>query len=183
MKIADLSIQQLESLRIRLWRKIKRGKKNECWPWIGKAKINGYGILGLGGRGAGNVLAHRAAYELSVGPIPDGFYLCHKCDNPPCCNPTHLFVGTQLDNLRDASVKKRMRNATPSASIQRGSKHWSKREPGKVASGELVLPKLDADKVLAIRASKLPNSLLAEQYKTSINTIRAARTGRTYSWL
>jgi hypothetical protein len=54
-----------------------------------------------------NYYAHRVAYELFVGPVPDGMFVCHRCDNPPCCNPAHLFIGTAKDNAVDSSNKER----------------------------------------------------------------------------
>jgi hypothetical protein len=75
-----------------------------CWPWIGST-TNGYGRFHNRNK---PFLAHRVAYEMVYGPIPPGMFVCHHCDNPPCCNPAHLFLGTGADNMRDASRKGRL---------------------------------------------------------------------------
>jgi hypothetical protein len=77
---------------------------NGCWIWIG-GRNHRYGCYNIGGRG---YRAHRYAWERVYGPVPDGMYVCHHCDTPLCVNPEHLFVGTQRDNIRDASAKGRM---------------------------------------------------------------------------
>lgn len=80
-----------------------------CWEWTGRPMSNGYGRIDRGGaraRGA-TVSAHRAAWELYRGPIPTGFSVLHRCDNPLCVNPDHLFIGTALDNMRDKVAKGR----------------------------------------------------------------------------
>ena len=74
-----------------------------CWVWTASARV-GYGCISVGGR---NQIAHRVAYELFVGPIPRSAVVMHTCDRPRCVNPAHLRVGTQADNLRDASAKGR----------------------------------------------------------------------------
>jgi len=68
---------------------------------------DGYGMIGLPGHSSGSISAHRLAYTLCIGAIPYGMYVLHHCDNPPCVNPAHLFLGTQLDNLHDRDSKKR----------------------------------------------------------------------------
>lgn len=76
-----------------------------CWVWNGPTDADGYGKTWYQGRS--NVRVHRIAYELWVGDIPPGMMVLHKCDNPPCGNPKHLFLGTHLDNMRDAVKKGR----------------------------------------------------------------------------
>ena len=83
------------------------GGAEACWPWMRGRVTQNYGTLSIGGK---NVLAHRHAYTLMVGPIPDGLFVCHTCDNPPCCNPAHLWAATQQDNVLDCLQKGRNRN-------------------------------------------------------------------------
>lgn len=75
-----------------------------CWLWTGFKTSSGYGRLGCGLK---TLLAHRLAYELYVGEIPSGLGVLHRCDNPPCVNPDHLFVGDASDNNKDKMQKGR----------------------------------------------------------------------------
>jgi len=79
----------------------------ECWTWRASVSHR-YGQFMVGPRGSSPTRAHRFAYETFVGPIPDGLVVCHRCDNPICVRPSHLFAGTQRDNIRDASAKGRL---------------------------------------------------------------------------
>lgn len=73
-----------------------------CWVWQKHIGAWGYGMFGRSSGGVRKTYkAHRASYELYVGPIPDGMMICHKCDNPACCNPEHLYAGTGSDNMND----------------------------------------------------------------------------------
>lgn len=83
--------------------------KSGCWEWQG-IKRNGYGRTIVGSRKDGtrrSVSSHRLAYEVWNGEIPNGYEVCHKCDNPSCINPDHLFVGTRQDNINDRESKGR----------------------------------------------------------------------------
>lgn len=82
-------------------------RKEGCWAWTGNTDGFGYGLVQLG-RGEPRTGAHRVSWRLHKGAIPDGMQVLHRCDNPPCTNPEHLFIGTALDNSRDASQKGRL---------------------------------------------------------------------------
>ncbi len=113
-----------------------------CHVWSAGTDISGYGRVFIGGRGSR--LTHRVSWELSRGPIPAGLCVLHHCDNPPCVNPDHLFLGTHTDNARDRSNKGRS---------MRGSSH--------------VDAKLSESDVVKILRSALRNCDLAEHYGVS----------------
>lgn len=78
----------------------------ECWEWTGRRSGSGYGTVVVFKK---QQVAHRVAWGLANGPIPDGMLVCHRCDNPVCVRPDHLFLGTHLDNMRDMWAKGRAR--------------------------------------------------------------------------
>lgn len=92
----------------RFWPKVK--KTDGCWLWMGGKSDSGYGRFGLGTRKDGIAIAHRVAWELINGPIPEGMLLLHRCDTPSCVNPGHLFLGSQQENMMDCHQKKRFFN-------------------------------------------------------------------------
>ena len=75
-----------------------------CWEFVGARDTKGYGNIVIDGM---TKKAHRLSYEIEKGPIPHGLFVCHSCDNPPCCNPAHLFLGTNKDNVTDSVNKGR----------------------------------------------------------------------------
>jgi len=84
------------------WKKVD--KSGDCWEWVGCKIKHGYGRFNVNAK---LKLAHRVSWELKNGPITNGLFTLHKCDNPPCVNPDHLFLGTQKDNMHDAMKKGR----------------------------------------------------------------------------
>lgn len=105
----------------RFWDRIDKspghGPQGACWLWIGKSTTKGYGKLG-------NSAAHRVSWELTNGPIPNGLWVLHRCDTPLCCNPAHLFLGTNADNSADMVAKDR----SP----------WGSRHPNAVLTEDIV---------------------------------------------
>ena len=97
-----------EERREKFWSRVIIENLLDCWVWTGGTVGRGYGYLSRGGPKL--ILAHRYVWEITYGPIPDGLCILHKCDNPPCVNPTHLYIGTHSDNMRDMIERGRGRN-------------------------------------------------------------------------
>jgi hypothetical protein len=89
----------------RFWERVQR--TDGCWLWTGNTSGRGYGVLRAGEPRAHPRSAHRLSWELHYGPIPEGLFVCHHCDNPPCVRPDHLFLGSQLENIADMMSKGR----------------------------------------------------------------------------
>jgi hypothetical protein len=124
----------------RFWSKVDRsGGPDACWPWTcGRQRLRGYGFFWLVSAGM-NVLTHRVAYQLEYGDFPDeSLCVCHKCDNPPCCNPSHLFLGTRATNAQDAKSKGRTLS---------GERHFTRTHPERIARGERHGSRTRADRV------------------------------------
>lgn len=91
----------------RFWSQVSQGDVQECWEWQSCLNPNGYGRIGHGGRGGRKCAAHRVSWEIHYGAIPDSLWVLHKCDNPACVNPNHLFLGSHQDNMDDMIAKGR----------------------------------------------------------------------------
>lgn len=104
-------------IEIRIWQKVDRsGGPDACWPFTGYKLPKGYGTILVGSKAKKTnrqALAHRVAWEVTHGPIPPGLGVLHRCDNPPCCNPSHLFLGDQFANMQDAASKGRTAHGPP----------------------------------------------------------------------
>lgn len=145
-----------------------------CWLWTGNLDVQGYGRICFQ---YVTRKAHRVAWELRHGPVPEGLFVCHHCDMPACVNPDHLFLGTHADNMADMATKERGTN---------GDRHWTRRYPERVPRGvKLYLihrgeasgtAKLTNADVLAIRAEYVPRKVsypkLAAKYGVSAQQIK-----------
>lgn len=120
--------------RINIWDHYVPEPNTGCWLWLGKAnKRDQCGYVQYGKK---SVRVPRVAWMLTHGPIPDGLYVCHKCDVPLCINPGHLFLGTHQDNMRDMAKKGRQKFQRRPDTTPKGERHWSRRYPHLRPTGE-----------------------------------------------
>lgn len=147
------------TLEKRFWDKVDRRGPDDCWEWQASVRGFGYGQFWLSGT---HVAAHRVAYELEVGEIPAGLVVRHRCDNPKCCNPAHLELGTHKQNSADMVERGRQNSPV-------GERHGS--------------CKLTEQQVLEIRASNEPQHVLAARYGVTQTRISAIRRGTNWSHL
>ena len=94
-----------KDIEARFWNKVAMRGPDDCWEWTAGKHSGGYGIFWFDGS---MMPASRVAWSLMCGPVPAGLGVCHHCDNPACCNPSHLYPGTQKDNIRDCVERGRL---------------------------------------------------------------------------
>lgn len=126
-------------------------KTDNCWIWTAALR-KGYGSITKpnAGKTSGKLYAHRVSFEIHIGPIPEGMKVLHRCDNPKCVNPSHLFLGTSKDNSLDMVAKGRV-------AIQAGEQNGS--------------AKLTAEAVANITTDTRPRKIIAKEYNISITQI------------
>lgn len=149
------------------WLRVERRGDDECWPWQGASVKFGYGHVYHQNVYLGT--SNRIALELSLGrSLGDGMFACHRCDNPPCCNPAHLFEGTARDNAMDAARKGRLRPPD-----NRGIRH-----------GMAKLSEADVAEIRSLRKRGVPALDIAERFGIkSFRYVYTIATGRAWSHL
>jgi hypothetical protein len=169
------------SLEERFWPLVQKQDEG-CWLWIGNRVHSGYGRLTYDSK---TDRAHRISWRLTYGEIPDGLLVCHRCDNPPCVRPEHLFLGTNKDNMQDMASKHR--------GVE-GDKHWLRKHPERARRGkpfysgrgeELHNAKLTEEAVRDIRARWVPRkvtyAMLGEEYGVTDMCISAVVRRKTWA--
>ncbi len=139
-----------QSLKDRFWSKVNIKSESECWEYIGWITKKGYGQFEINHK---QEYAHRVAWTLVNGEIPDGVLICHTCDNPPCCNPSHLFKGTKKDNSDDMIIKGR-------AVHQQGESH-----------GMAKLTEIDVITIRVLNQTGISAYRIAKIYGRGITTV------------
>lgn len=167
-------------------------KAATCFAWTGHVDEHGYGYITLKCRDGKfrSLRAPRVLWELTNGPIPDGQYICHHCDNPNCVRPDHLFLGSHEDNMRDMREKGRAATGDRNGksvhpeSILRGDAHPNRQHPEKLAHGERHhMAKMTAEKVRAMRqlhAEGVSTAELVRMFGIAKPTVHQILAGRTW---
>jgi hypothetical protein len=120
-----VEIKLTENQKRNFWDKVDKRGPDDCWPWKLRISRHGYGQAAVNCPKE-TALAHRVAFTLAFGPIAQGLFVCHRCDVRNCCNPNHLFLGTNQDNMDDMNSKGR------AVKVKGQDQHLSKLTPDKV---------------------------------------------------
>lgn len=146
----------------RFWAYVDKRGPDECWPWLGNCSDKGYGRFKLVGRT--NVRATRVAYTIASGIDPGDDLVCHTCDNPPCCNPKHLWAGTNADNMADMAAKGR--SNTPPAK--------------RAENGNAKLTEYDVIQIKLLILDGLTNRTIGNFFGVSHHAISCIRRGKSW---
>jgi hypothetical protein len=126
LKSSGTSPNPMATLEERFWSKVR--KTDQCWLWTAGKHVFGYGRIRVLHDGKWSMVeAHRVAWEIANGRVPEGLWVLHSCDTPACVRPDHLFLGSQTDNMRDAVMKGRHSLGSPGVSRNRGTANPSAR--------------------------------------------------------
>lgn len=158
----------------RFWAKVDRGATDACWCWMAYRNPQGYGRVWWAGR---RRLAHRLAWEFEHGPIPAGVCALHRCDNPPCVNPAHLFLGTHADNAADRDSKGRQ--VAPRGD-RSGSRLHPERRPRGEQHGSAILTEAEVREIRSWRTAGFLLRQIGAAYGVSPSTIKAIASRRIW---
>jgi hypothetical protein len=139
------------------WARVSKGDPEGCWLWTGQTDQRGYGLVTVSGK---RFRAHRLAWELANGSSPGDMFVCHACDNPPCVNPAHLWLGTCRDNNHDMIAKGRHR-----------------------AGRAETQARLTEEIVRQIKSSPERTTIIAERFGLRHSTVSAIRRGQNWAWV
>ena len=189
-------MRRKEPLHERFWKNVDTSDGPAgCWLWQASYDADGYGRAYDGKRGR---RAHALALELSTGvPVPLGAYVLHSCDNPPCCNPTHLRRGTAKDNKDDATARGRSKipyvhTPVPENRRPKGDRNGSRKHPERLMRGEAASRlhaaqrKLTVEAVLSIRRGFRGGTTiteLAREYGVGVPQVHRIVNRTRWSWL
>jgi hypothetical protein len=167
----------------KFWKRVI--KTSNCWLWIGACRPDGYGHFWIGRNGIGNVRSHRFSFMLENGKITSGLNVCHKCDNPTCVRPGHLFEGTDYDNVQDCVRKGRHGHGTLGA--PRGKLNGMHTHPESRPIGEKNhFSKLKEEQVRQIKrmlADKMSHSAIAAKFSVSRGLVSMISSGKRWACL
>lgn len=159
--------EAVELAATRFWSNVEIGETDDdCHVWTAHTNPKGYGRLHVSGK---NIMAHRFAWILKNGPIPDGLIICHSCDNPSCVNWRHLWIGTHADNIRDRDEKGR--------NHVHSKDHYRKMQIKCARQKRRLSP----DQIRAIRLSEKSCRSLAKKYGVDHSMIASIRRGDSYA--